>query len=103
MSRIYPNTTVRWPDPSDAPNSEETEIEHAHVVHHGDRLTVRKRDALGRMSPVDTLIEVSVKGTGKDAVAVGRSMFMMDRIGLSREEAEVTIVFDGSRTKCVNC
>lgn len=103
MSRIYPNTTVHWPDPSDAPNADEAEIEHAHVTHHGDRLTVRKKDPQGRWSPVDTLTGVVVKGTGKHITATGKSTFMMTRVGLPDDDADVTLVFDGSRDKCLNC
>jgi hypothetical protein len=101
-NKIYPNTPVRWPSEGDAPGDESV-IEHAHVVLAGDRVSVRKREEDGRYQTVDTLIDATVKGSGKNTSVTGKSLFMIDRIGLDAEEAEVTLVFDGSLHLCLNC
>jgi hypothetical protein len=102
MNKLYPNTEVRWPDERDAPGDRSV-IEHAHVVISGDRMVIRERGDSGRYEPIDTLIEATVKGTGKNTSVTGKSMFMIDNIGLTRDEAEVTVVFDGSPNLCLTC
>lgn len=103
MNKIYPNTPLHWPDETDAPLADGNEIEHAHVVLSGDRMSIRRRAASGAYESVDTLIEVSVKGTGKNTAVTGKSLFLIDRVGLDSDDSEVTVVFDGSPNLCLNC
>lgn len=101
--KLYPSTRVEWPDPSDAPDASRAVIEDAHVTWHGDRLTIRATADGGRKDVVDTIYDATMKGSGKTVSVTGVSSFMVDKVGLNPEEAEVTVTFDGERTKCLNC
>lgn len=101
--KIFPHTTLTWPDPSDAPNADATTIDDAHLVYHGNRLTIRRPDEKGRKDLVDTIIEATMKGSGKNTTVTGKSTFMMNTIGLNPADAEVTVTFDGGNSKCSTC
>lgn len=98
--QIYPRTHVEWPEPSDAPG-EDSEFDDAHIVINGDRMTIGRKVDSGRVRVVDTLTEISIKGSGERTTVVGKSTFMKDRIGLTEEDTEVAVVFDGSDSKCL--
>ena len=98
--QIYPRTHVEWPDPADAPG-EDPEFDDAHIIINGDRMTIARVGETGRHDMIDTLTEITVKGSGERTTVVGHSQFMMDHVGLPKEETEVAVVFDGSDSKCL--
>jgi len=98
--QIYPRTHVEWAEAADAPG-EISEFDDAHITINGDRMVIARVGETGRHDTIDTLSEISVKGSGERTTVVGHSQFMMDHIGLPKEEAEVAVVFDGSDSKCL--
>ena len=98
--QIYPRTHIQWPEPADAPG-EDSEFDDAHIVINGDRMTIGRSVDGGRVNVVDTLTDISIKGSGERTTVVGKSSFMQDRIGLTEEDTEVAVVFDGSAAKCL--
>lgn len=99
--QVFPSTLVSWPEPSDAPNSDLSTIDNAHVVIHGNRMTIRRPNDSGRQDPVDVLTDIAVKGTGANTTVTGISQFMIDHIGLTPEESEVTVKIDASPDRCL--
>lgn len=101
--KLYPSTRVEWPDPADAPDADRAVIEDAHVTWHGNRLTIRANAESGRKDVIDTIYDATEKGSGSRVTVTGVSTFMVQNIGLTPEESEVTVVYNGERTKCLNC
>lgn len=97
--QVYPATSVKWPDPADAPG-DISEFDRAHVTINGNRMTIRSSNG-GRAETVDTLTDITVKGRGKDTTVTGRSRFMIDMVGVPPEDADVTVHFDASPSKCL--
>jgi hypothetical protein len=98
--QIYPSTHIEWPEAADAPG-EDSEFDDAHITINGDRMTIGRKVESGRVQVVDTLTEISIKGSGERTTVVGKSEFMKDRIGLVEDDTEVAVVFDGSDKKCL--
>jgi hypothetical protein len=99
--QVFPSTKVSWPDPTDSPSAEFQQIDNAHVVIDGNRMTIRKLDDQGRQMPVDVLSDIAVKGSGVKTNITGISNYMVDMVGLTPEESEVTIEVDTSPSRCL--
>lgn len=99
--QVFPSTKVAWPDPTDSPSAEFQQIDNAHVVIDGNRMTVRRTDDQGRLAPVDVLSNITVKGSGTKTNITGISNYMVDMVGLTPDESEVTIEVDTSPSRCL--
>lgn len=99
--QVFPSTQVSWPEPTDAPNAELSTIDNAHVVISGNRMTIRRPNDVGRQDPVDVITDIMMKGVGENTTVTGISQFMIDHIGLTPEESEVTVKIDASPERCL--
>ena len=100
--KIFPSTKVTWPNPEDSP-TEESVIDKAHVTTNGDRVTIRRKSESGRMDVVDTIIDAVWKGSGEKATVTGKSHFMIDKVKIPYDEAEVTVEIVAKNSQCLTC
>jgi hypothetical protein len=100
--KIFTSTKVTWPNPDDAP-TEESVIDKAHVTANGGRVTIRKKNDNGRMDVVDTIIDAVWKGQGEKATVTGKSHFMIDKVQIPYDEADVTVEIVAKNKQCLTC
>jgi len=99
--QVFPSTKVSWPDPTDSPSADLPQLDNAHVVIDGNRMTIRRLDDQGRQMPVDVLTEITIKGSGAKTHITGTSSYMVDMVGLPPEDSEVTVEVDTSPSRCL--
>lgn len=101
--QTYPRTTVTWDNEMDSPDPDISEIRDASVTIHGNRLTIRRRDEVGRMAMFDVLLDPTMKQSGDKVVATGTSEHMVTKMNLDPDDAQVTIHFEGGGRRCLTC
>lgn len=101
--KIFPSTQVTWPNPDDAPTTDAV-IDKAHVTANGNRVTIRRKNKeTGRLDVVDTIIEAVWKGAGEKASISGKSMFMIDKVKIPPDEADVVVELVAKNSQCLTC
>ena len=102
--KLFTSTRVEWADEASCPEPDSNVLEGAHVTWHGDRLVISRTGESGRKEAIDTIYQATLKGGNtENATVTGVSQFMVDRIGLPPEDAEVTVRVDMRPSRCLNC